>query len=112
MSGHGEQPQKEGEQAAQERAESVKIGQTVYDPEGNAVGAVRGVNEGGFFVSTRDGVEKLSIQHARSGHNFGEAEIMWRCAECGEMGKISGGLPDTCPDCAAPKEGLMYWKED
>lgn len=54
------------------------------------------MEEGGVFLSTRDGIEGLSIEHARSGHSFGEAELMWRCLNCGEMGELDDedGLPE------------------
>lgn len=37
---------------------------------------------------------------------------MWRCWQCGEMGRIEASLPDECPDCGASKEELYYWIED
>ncbi|NKE35254.1 hypothetical protein GWG54_05385 [Natronococcus sp. JC468] len=40
------------------------------------------------------------------GHN------MWRCMDCGEMGRFSDSLPDACPACESPKEELYYWEED
>ena len=112
MSGRGETPDEEGEQGASERAASITFGEPVYNDSGEVLGTIRGVEEGGFFVTTREGVEALSVEHARSGHDFGEAELMWRCTECGEMGEIDEGLPDTCPNCGAEKEALMYWTED
>lgn len=112
MSGRGEQPGEDGEQEAEAEAESVTFGETVYNADGAPLGEVRGIEEGGFFVTTREGVEGLSVDHARSGHNFGEAELMWRCTVCGEMGEIDEGLPDTCPSCGTEKEDLMYWTED
>jgi len=112
MSGEGETPAAEGDAEAEEEVNRLDIGQTVYDDEGEKLGNIRGFDRGGFFVTTRDGVEGLSVEHARSGHDFGEAELMWRCTECGEMGEISGGLPDRCPGCGSEKEALMYWTED
>ena len=109
MSGHGERPAEEGER---EDRESVWLGETVYSEDGNTLGEIRGIQEDGFFVSTREGMGRLSVQHVRSGQEFGEAEIMWRCTECGEMGEISGGLPESCPNCGTEKENLMYWTED
>jgi rubrerythrin len=53
----------------------------------------------------------LSAEHVRSGGAFGEAELTWRCWECGEMGAIET-LPDECPSCGAPSEDLYYWIED
>ena len=87
------------------------LGETVYDAEGNELGTVRGFDEDGFYVTTREGIAAMSVEHARSGHEFGEAELTWRCATCGAMGDIEQ-LPDECPDCGAPKEEIYYWIED
>lgn len=113
MSGRGERPaEDDGDEQAEEAAESVSVGQLVYDEDGEKLGRVRGYEEGGFFVSTREGMELLSIEHARSGHEFGEAHLMWRCMQCGEMGEIDEGIPERCPNCNAEKEELMWWTED
>ncbi|WP_424020020.1 DUF7130 family rubredoxin-like protein (plasmid) [Halorientalis pallida] len=48
----------------------------------------------------------------RSGHAFGQAELMWRCTNCGEMGEIDGDRPPTCSNCEVPREDLTYWTED
>ena len=95
-----------------EEVPEIAFGQTVYDEEGIELGTIRGIDAGGFFVTTREGDESMSIQHARSGQSFGEAELMWRCIDCGEMGEIDEGLPETCPNCGTEKENLMYWTED
>lgn len=109
MSGRGETPEEDGEEL---EPVDVALGETLYTEDGEAVGTIRGLEEGGVFVTIREGAEKLNIEHARSGHQFGEAELMWRCTTCGEMGEIKDGLPDNCPNCDAEKEALMYWKED
>lgn len=108
----GETPAREGDEEAVEEVHDVDLGQVVYDDEGNELGRVRGFERSGFFVTTREGAEALTVEHARSGQSFGEAELMWRCTECGEMGDIEDGLPETCPNCGTPKENLMYWTED
>lgn len=108
----GETPAREGEEEAVEALDDVKFGQTVYDEDGNALGKVRGFDRSGFFVTTREGVESLSVEHAVSPSEFGEAQLMWRCIECGEMGEIDKGLPEECPNCGVEKESLMYWTED
>ncbi|UTF54213.1 DUF7130 family rubredoxin-like protein [Natronosalvus rutilus] len=108
----GETPAREGDEEAVEEVHEVQFGQAVYGEDGEKLGTVRGFDLGGFFVTTREGVEAMSVEHARSGHEFGEAELMWRCTECGEMGAIDEGLPDTCPNCGTKKENLMYWTED
>lgn len=112
MSGHGETPGEEGEPEAEREVLSVDLGQAVFDADGTELGNVRGFEEGGFFVTTREGVESLSIEHARSGQQLGEAELMWRCMECGEMGEIAEGIPENCPNCGADREAIMYWTED
>ncbi|MFB6300935.1 MAG: hypothetical protein ABEH65_11810 [Halobacteriales archaeon] len=89
----------------------VSIGEVVYNGDGERVGSVRGVDEDGFFVTTREGVEAMSVEHERAGHSFGEAELLWRCAECGAIGDI-GDIPEACPDCDAEREALFYWIED
>jgi hypothetical protein len=86
-------------------------GQTVYDAEGTKLGTIRGFDEDGFFVTTREGIAALSIEHERAGHEFGEAELVWRCSQCGAVDDLET-LPDACPDCDAPREDLYYWIED
>ena len=93
-------------------ASNVTIGSEVYSEDGSKLGTIRGFDSDGFFVTTEEGIAKFSVKHERSGHDFGEAELMWRCTECGEMGDLEGGIPDECPNCGAPKEGLYYWTED
>ncbi|XGI82684.1 rubredoxin-like domain-containing protein [Halorutilales archaeon Cl-col2-1] len=89
----------------------VSVGQTVYDEEGDEIGTVRGLDEDGFFVTTREGIECLSVEHERSGHEIGEAELIWRCSECGTVGDIDE-MPDECPNCGVDKTYLYYWTED
>uniref|UniRef100_UPI00300EA125 DUF7130 family rubredoxin-like protein n=1 Tax=Halalkalicoccus salilacus TaxID=3117459 RepID=UPI00300EA125 len=55
---------------------------------------------------------RFMFERVRSDAEFGEAELMWRCMECGEMGRIEDGLPDECPNCGDSREALMYWTED
>ncbi len=95
---------------AGERSE-VKIGATLYDEDGNEVGRVRGFDQDGIYVTTREGIASLSVEHQRSVPEFGEAELVWRCGICGEMGEIAD-LPDSCPSCGAEREELYYWTED
>ncbi|MFB6108600.1 MAG: rubredoxin-like domain-containing protein, partial [Haloplanus sp.] len=70
-----------------------------------------GLGDEGFYVTTDEGVDALSVEHERAGHEFGEAELMWRCFECGAMGDVTE-MPEECPDCGAPREDLYYWTED
>ncbi|GAD51249.1 hypotheical protein [Halarchaeum acidiphilum MH1-52-1] len=89
----------------------MKIGTAVYDEDGNEIGTVRGFNSDGFFVTTRTGVASLSVEHEHTPHDLGEAELLWRCSDCGELGDIAD-IPDSCPECGAPREHLYYWTED
>ncbi|MFC3959593.1 DUF7130 family rubredoxin-like protein [Halovivax cerinus] len=95
-----------------EDASKIALGQSIYDERGVSLGTVRGVDDDGFYVTTREGIDSLSVEHVRSGQAFGEAELMWRCTNCGEMGELSDGLPGICPNCGTEKEDLMYWTED
>jgi hypothetical protein len=88
------------------------LGRTLYTESGRAVGTVRGVDEDGVFVTRREGVAALGSGHVRAGPAFGEAELVWRCTDCGEVDDLGDGLPDRCPACGAPREALMYWTED
>ncbi len=89
----------------------VSLGETVYNEDGDAIGTVRGFTDDGIVVTDRTGMAALSIEHERTPHEFGEAELMWRCSQCGEMGEIDP-LPETCPNCGTEKEDLYYWTED
>ncbi|WP_101295066.1 DUF7130 family rubredoxin-like protein [Halegenticoccus soli] len=104
----GEEP----DDVSESEIEQLNLGQSVYDEDGNELGTVRGFDEAGFYVTMREGMESLSVEHARAGHEFGEGFLMWRCTQCGEMGEIDEGLPDQCPSCGTPKEDLYYWTED
>ena len=112
MTGRGETPDTEPNRAATDDATALSFGQVLYDDAGRPVGSVRGMEAGGVFLTTREGVESFSVGHARSGHSFGEAELMWRCLDCGEMSDLGDELPDGCPNCGAAREELMYWTED
>ncbi|MFB6254083.1 MAG: rubredoxin-like domain-containing protein [Halobacteriaceae archaeon] len=90
---------------------SITIGQPVYNADGDKIGTIRGFESDGFYVTTKNNVESLSVEHERSGHEFGEAELVWRCSNCGEMGEIEN-IPEVCPGCNGPREDLYYWTED
>lgn len=96
----------------EENLAEVDFGERVFDGDGNELGTVRGFIDDGIIVTTRDGIESLSIEHVRSGHEFGAAELMWRCLVCGEMGELDDELPGECPNCGAQREEIYYWTED
>ena len=96
----------------EEEQPTVTIGTEVHNADGERIGTVRGfVGDDEFVVTMDEGIEALSVEHERSGHEFGEAELMWRCTECGEMGQIED-MPEECPNCGAEKEQIYYWTED
>jgi len=86
----------------------VDIGTTVYDDDGEPLGMIRGFDEHGFYITANDDVEVLSEDTVGSEH---ADALMWRCWECGEMGKIED-IPEECPSCGAGKEEIYYWQED
>lgn len=112
MTGRGETPARKSDRTATEDATALSFGQVLYDDRGRPVGRVRGMETGGVFLTTRAGIESVSVEHVRAGHAFGQAELMWRCLNCGEMGVLSEPLPSRCPNCGVQREELMYWVED
>jgi len=90
---------------------TVDIGQTVFDAEGTDLGTVRGITDDGFLVSTREGIESLLVEHDRSAPDAGEAELVWRCGDYGEMGDIAD-FPETCPNYGASREEIYYDVDD
>jgi rubrerythrin len=86
----------------------VRTGKTVYDGDGEKLGVVRGFDEHGFYVTATEDVTVLPEDPSVS--DSADA-LMWRCWECGEMGKLAG-IPEECPSCGAPKEDIYYWQED
>lgn len=89
----------------------VTVGEPIYDENGNRLGTVRGVDTAGFYVLADRG-ERTTAPMTRIRDITGTAYVMWRCWECGEMGRIEGNLPDHCPSCQTPRENLYYWAED
>lgn len=88
----------------------VEIGETIYNEDEEVLGTVRGIDDDGFYVLAPEDAPEASLAETRE--LTGRDYIMWRCWECGEMGKIEGSLPANCPRCDAPREELYYWAED
>jgi len=95
-------------ESANDSDRSAVVGTKVFDSNGNPLGVVRERTSGGFVVSVSTGRPE---RHRSTSGEFGEAYLMWRCMECGEMGDIES-LPEECPSCAASRESLYYWTED
>ncbi len=91
-----------------DRQPTVDVGKTVFDEDGDPLGVIREQTSGGFVVSVS--TDRPESHRSTSGE-FGEAYLMWRCMECGEMGSIES-IPEECPGCTASRESLYYWTED
>ena len=97
---------------AQDQIRSVAIepGELVYDSSNQVVGRVSGLTDEGFEAETL--VPGDSEVEELPGKEFGEGFLMWRCGECGAMDELDDGLPESCPDCGAPKESISAAEED
>ena len=107
------------EEAAEPSSESVPDdepidpGESVYDEDGRLLGQVSGYTSDGFEVSlVESGPTGGADAETIPGQEFGEGYLMWRCSECGEMGDLAGGMPDSCQGCGAPEEALVAIEED
>lgn len=100
----------QSESGAAEAFEDLELGEAVFDGDGTELGVIRGFDDAGFYVRVHENVESLH-EETLSSSELGEAQLMWRCWDCGEMGRIHK-LPDECPNCGAGKEELYYWTED
>lgn len=89
----------------------VSPGETVFDEDGTSLGTVRGFDEDGFYVTLREGMDALSVAHEHTVAAYGEAELLWRCSNCGEVGDVHD-VPEACPSCGAERERIYYWTED
>lgn len=89
----------------------VEPGESVYDDSGSVIGRVSAITDAGFEVEPADQSEGEAEEEI-PGKEFGEGYLMWRCTECGEMGELDDGLPDSCPNCGAPEEALAATRED
>jgi hypothetical protein len=95
-----------------ERAEfDASLGMEVFDDEGNPIGTVQGVDEHGFYVTREEGIRGMSREHVSAG-SAGEAELTWRCSECGTIDDIEAFPEGDCPDCGAPQEAIYYHLQD
>ncbi|WP_418279812.1 DUF7130 family rubredoxin-like protein [Halorubrum sp. DTA98] len=92
---------------------AIAPGETVYDEDGRALGQVSGYTADGFEVATTEsGSTGGDDAETIPGQEFGEGYLMWRCSECGEMGDLEDGIPESCPACGAPEEAIAAVKED
>jgi predicted RNA-binding Zn-ribbon protein involved in translation (DUF1610 family) len=114
--------------------ETIANGEPVFDAQGTELGVVTGATTDGFTVSISEAVEyvepassgggpeaavesttdsdrhDIEPQEHDPGPEFGEGFIMWRCANCGEMGELADGFPSTCPNCG--DAAVAKWTED
>jgi hypothetical protein len=57
----------------EEEIERLTLGEPVFDRDGNRLGTIRGFDTAGFYATMREGYEAMSIEHARSGGEFGDS---------------------------------------
>jgi rubrerythrin len=115
----------------------IEKGTVVYDHEGSEMGVITEMTSQGFEVAINVEIEDVdedgrvdvddlttepqsadesdadlqaSEQKHDPGHEFGEGYLMWRCDDCGEMGELDAGLPETCPACGSDE--VYKWRED
>ncbi|MFW6018558.1 MAG: DUF7130 family rubredoxin-like protein [Halapricum sp.] len=89
---------------------SIEPGKEVYDGDGRMLGRVSAFTTDGFEIKFIDDDE--SAIEELPGQEFGDGYLMWRCDECGEMGDLGDGMPESCPDCGAPREAIEKVRED
>lgn len=82
----------------------------MYDSDGRRIGRVSGLTDDGFKAEAMN-PEGSEIEEL-PGQEFGEGYLMWRCTECGEMGELDEELPESCPNCSAPREAITVAQED
>ena len=73
------------------------FGRTVCDENGDEIGRLRRFEDGGFHVTTAEGVSML----AQAESEAGKKTLPWWCAECGESGG-STTCRSRVPPAAAP----------
>ncbi|TYL40556.1 hypothetical protein CV102_03020 [Natronococcus pandeyae] len=69
-------------------------------------------NDGQYTDEKPDNKEETEIPIGEPREPAAQGHVMWRCGECGEMGRFRDDLPEECSNCSAPKEELYYWEED
>lgn len=109
---------------------TVESGDPIYDEDGTELGVVTGSTASGLTISIKDEIEyvgssieaeddstdvdeesrEVDPEEDDPGPEFGEGYIMWRCANCGEMGELEESFPDDCPNCGSDE--VNKWKED
>lgn len=93
--------------------EALAPGEEVYDEDGQIIGQVTGYTADGVEVkTTANGSTGGDTAETVPGQEFGSGYLMWRCTECGEMGDLDDGIPDSCPACGASEEAIAAIEED
>lgn len=91
----------------------VKPGEQVYSQNGRLLGRVSGIDDDTFEVEkVGENDSAGASEEELPGPDFGEGYIMWRCGDCGEMGELDDGFPESCPSCGAPEEAISATLED
>ena len=56
-------------------------------------------------MTTVESVSTLTQAESKAG----EKTLLWRCAECGELGDIDD-VPRLCPSCGGSGESIYYYR--
>lgn len=86
-----------------------KTGEAVYTEDGVLVGRIERVDADGIHLVPAGEAEGVTTTLVGGAH--GEADLVWRCGACGEVGEIAT-MPDRCPNCGAPREEIYYLTQD
>lgn len=91
----------------------VETGDMVFNEDGQPLGIVTKKTGAGFEVGSKDASDPgPGNDEEVPGQEFGEGYLMWRCNDCGKMGKLESGMPSRCPNCGAPEEVISAVEED
>lgn len=84
-------------------------GEPVYDEDGELMGRIERVDDAGIRIVPAGEAEEDPT--AMAGRGYGEADLVWQCGSCGEIGEIES-MPEQCPNCGAGREELYYLTQD
>ena len=98
------------ERTRERQSRTVSVGEPVFNSDGTEIGRVRSIDSAGISITEQS---RMTTQtDGSTQHIDGVMYLMWHCLRCGELGKLTGSLPDHCPNCQAEREYLYYWAED
>ncbi len=85
----------------------VEPGEAVYSSDGELIGHITEIDTEGIHLIPAGKDEPTVL----AGRGYGEADLVWRCGKCGEVGELDT-MPDNCPNCGASREEIYYLTQD